>query len=421
MAMKVITTLMFATFLVQSIFSQDIEKCRDVVKITTEAVNTKSTVELEKYLATDFEIAGQKGEIAKMVLNQLFTQLGETVQSYTETSSEIIENSLTLIYSITYSKMGQKSATFVFDEHNKLKKLELFKMEVKTMDNSKSKISKPENETITIPFIMVGNLIAVEVMLNDEKKMFLFDSGSPKVVLNSKHISTNNTVNKKVISSSKGAGGNISGMDIEKLGKLEFGGIIMENQNVLTLDISHLEESLETKIYGLIGYELIKDYDLLFDYENKEMTLINPDLYNQYKTEKLLNYELTIVPFNLSSHIPIIKARIGSKDYSFGIDCGAEANLMDDNLLAPMSKYLKHTETDTLSGADKNRIQVTKGFIKKTIIGGKRFKKMETVFNDMSHLNNGYKLKLDGLMGYELLSKQKTLISYRRKQMILIE
>ena len=421
--MRIIITIVFVTLMVLSVFSQDIEKCREVVKITTEAINAKSSVELEKHLASDFEIANQKGKIAKMVLNQLFAQLGDTVLFYNEINAEIIEKSLTLTYSISYRKKGQENATFVFNEHNKLKKLELFKMDVKTMNKSKREISKPVKEIITIPFVMVGNLIAVEVMLNNKKRVFLFDSGSPNVILNSKYLKKNDTIHKKTISSSKGVGGSISGMDIEQIEKLEFGGIIMENQDMLTLDITHLEKALETniEIYGLIGYELIKDYDLLFDYNKKELTLINPDFFTQYKNDELSDYKFTIVPFELKSHIPIIKARIGKKEYSFGIDCGAETNLMDGGLLPSMLTHLKHIEKDTLSGAGKNRIEVTKGLIKKLFIGERRFKNVPTVFNDISHLNNGYNLKLDGLMGYELLSKQKTLISYRRKQMILIK
>lgn len=415
--------VVLVTLLAQSVFSQDIKKCREIVKITTEAINTKSVVELEKHLASNFEIAGQKGAIAQMVLKQLFTQLGDTVLFYNKVSSEIINNSLTLIYSINYREKGQRNATFIFDKQNKLKELELFKMEVKTMDKSKREISKPKKEIITIPFIMIGNLIAVDVILNNQKRLFLFDSGSPSVILNSKYIQTNDTINKKTISSSKGVSGSISGMNIEQVEKLDFAGIIIENQDVLTMDISHLEKSLETdiEIYGLIGYELIKDYDLLFDYDNKELTLINPNFFNQYKNDELLDNKFTIVPFELESHIPVFKAKIGEKDYSFGIDCGAETNLMDDELLAPMSAHLKRIEKDTLSGADRIRKEVTKGLIKKLYISGKTFKKVATLFNDMSHLNNGYKLKLDGLMGYELLSKQKTIISYKRKEMILLE
>lgn len=421
--MKIITIILFLTLITQSMFSQDIEKCREIVKITTDAINTKSTIELEKHLANDFEIANQKGKMAKVVLKQLFTQLNDSIYSYKEVNSKIIDNSLTISYSIKYKKMGEKDAIFVFNERNELKKIELFKMKVKTMNSSKRVINKPEKEVITIPFKMIGNLIAVEVILNNKKRVFILDSGSPKVILNSKYIQQNDTINKKTISSAKGVSGSISGMDIQKIEKLDFAGIKIENQDILTLDISHLEKALETdiEIYGLIGFELIKDYDVLFDYDKRELILINPEFFTQYKNNELSNCKLSIVPFSLSSHIPVINARIGSKDYSFGIDCGAGINLLDKRHFQKLSKYLKHIEKDTLSGADKNRVEVEKGLLKKVIIGGKRFKNTKTVFSDISHLNNGYKLKLDGLMGYELLSKQKTLISYRRKEMIFIK
>ncbi|MCF6297393.1 MAG: aspartyl protease family protein [Flavobacteriaceae bacterium] len=419
--MKVVVAILLTILTIQTSLSQNLEQCREIVKITTEAINTKSTVELENNLASDFEIANQKGQMAKIVLKQLFTQLGETVESYKEINTQTLENTLILTYSIYYSKMGEKNAIFVFDEQNKLKKLELFKMEVKTMDDSERKISKPKNDVITIPFFMIGNLMAVEVMLNNEKKIFLFDSGSPKVILNSKYIKKNDTIKTKSISSAKGVNGSISGLNIELVEKIEFAGITMGNQKILTLDISHIEKSLETEIFGLIGYEIVKDYDLLFDYQKKVLILINPDYFAQYKQKKLLNSKLTIIPFELSSHIPVIKTIIGKKTYSFGIDCGAEVNLMDAKLLKPVTKYLKHIEKDTLSGADKNSKEVAKGLIKKMKIGKLQFKNLNTVFNDMSHLNNGYKLQLDGLIGFEILSKQRTIISYNRKEMIIIE
>ena len=419
--MRTITIVVFLVLMAQSIFSQDIEKCKEVVKITIEAINAKSTVELEKYLAPDFEMANQTGDIAKLVLKQLFLQLGETVLSYEEKESSKKSNELTLIYTIKYSKMEQKDATFIFDENNKLKNFELFEMQVKTMDNSDVEVDKPTREVISIPFYMVGRLIAVDVMLNNNKRTFIFDSGSPIVILNSKYIVKSDTIKRKTISSSTGVGDNISGMDIEKVKAFEFAGIEMNNQDMITLDISHIEEALETEIYGLIGYELIKDYDLLFDYDKKILTLINPDYFSQYKQENLSKNKLTVVPFELNSHIPVIKATIGEKEYNFGIDCGAEINLMDDDLFVSMKNFQKKVEMDTLWGANNDEIEVKSSIIKKTYIGGKKFKNMNTVFNDMSHLNEGYKLALDGLFGYEILSKQRTIISYKRKEIIFID
>lgn len=419
--MKQIIILLFMVLIYQTGFTQDIDKCNEVVKITIEAINNKSSETLEPYLASDFKIAGQTGEIAKMVMTQLFSQFGETVKSYKIKSSENENNTLTLIYAIEYDeKMGLKDATFVFNSDNKLKELTLFKMEVKTLDGE-TKVEKNNKDIIKVPFKMAGNLIIVDVLLNGEKRNFLLDSGSPKVILNQKYFPNSDTIHKKSISSTKGVGGNISGMDIVKVEQLDFAGIQLNNQKVLTIDISHLEKELETKIYGLIGYDLIKDYDIIFDYDKKVLTLINPDYYEKYKKNEMLNRKLTIVPFEFTSHIPVIKVMIDKREYSFGIDCGAESNLMDDDLFAQLNNCLRKVSTDTLSGADKIRKEVKVGEIKKIFIGEKKFKNIHTVFNDMSHLNEGYKMKIDGLIGYQVLSKQKTMISYKRKELIFIE
>lgn len=149
--------------------------------------------------------------------------------------------------------------------------------------------------------------------------------------------------------------------------------------------------------------------------------LIKADYFDQYKKEYLSNSKLDMVPFTLSSHIPVFKANIKGKDYNFGLDCGAESNLIDSDLLEELSKSIRKRTTDTLRGADKKGKEVTKGLIKKTIIGKYKFKNMATVFSSISHLNKGYKINIDGLMGYELLSKQKTLISYKRKELMFIK
>lgn len=208
--MKQIIMLLSMVFFHQTGFTQDIDKCNEVVRITIEAINNKSSQVLEPYLASDFKIAGQSDKIAKMVLMQLFTQLGETVKSYKIKSSENENNTLTLLYAIEYDKMGLKNATFIFTSDNKLQELTLFEMEVKTMD-SETKVEKNNKDIIKIPFKMVDNLIIVDVLLNGEKRNFLLDNGSPVVILNSKHITKTDTINKKSISSSssKGVSGNI--------------------------------------------------------------------------------------------------------------------------------------------------------------------------------------------------------------------
>lgn len=417
--MKYLKIPVFLLFIAQVSFAQDISKCRKIIDLTIESINNGSSEGLSPYLSDDFAIAGQKGEIAKMVLTQLFSQLGDKVKSQQEIKLNEMGKGLEFVYNINYEKMGLKEATFLFNEDNLLKELSLFRMEIKTMNNA-TKIEKSSQDIMEIPFTMAGNLIAVKVRLNGEFKTFVLDSGSPKVILNSKYIIEADTT-RKTISSSQGVSGNISGMDIIKIEELHFSGIQLNNQEVLTLDLSHLEEELETELHGLIGYELIKDYDIIFDYKNLKLTLISPDIYESYKSENLSNATLTSIPFKLEGHIPIVEAEVGNKKYSYGIDSGAESNLISQTLFESLKKNIKGIRTDELIGADNHPKKVKKGKIKKTKIGTKCFKNLTTVFSDISHLNEGYKLSLDGLIGYELFSKQKTLISFKRREMIFIE
>lgn len=401
--------------------AQNIDECRKVVDLTIKSINNHSSKELVNYLSNDFKMARQKGEVAKRILNQILAQI--TVKSYKETEQNKLEQGLELKYDIDYEALGIRETTFIFNEDNLLDELILFKMEVKTI-NDGTKIEKNSQDVIEIPFTMAHKLILVNVMLNGENRKFIFDSGSPKVILNSKYISKKETTKKVAASFSKGVNGRHSGIGLEKIEQLDFSGIQLNNQELVTLDLSSMEEALETEIYGLIGAELIIEYDVIFDYENLKLTLIKPDFFEKYKSENLSNNILQKVPFKLRVHMPIIEAQIGDKTLSYGIDCGAEANLINSDLFFPLKKYVKKITKDDLLGMENKVKEVKKGEVSKTKIGNKTFKNLNTVFSDISHFNTDddeEEFRLDGLIGYEVLSRQKILISFVRKEMIFIE
>ena len=43
------------------------------------------------------------------------------------------------------------------------------------------------------------------------------------------------------------------------------------------------------------------------------------------------------------------------------------------------------------------------------------------MFNSISHLNMSKDERIDGLIGYQILSRQKTVLSYRNRKLILIK
>lgn len=155
--MKTFAPLFFIILYVQIGFSQDIDSCRAVVVQTVKAINAESEIVIEPHLAADFEMAGNKGEIAKLVANQLISQLGDTIESYEEVSQKFEENKLVLTYSFTYAERGQKNATFVLNEQNLLLKMELFTIQVKVMEDKEASVIKPKNKRMSIPFFWLEN------------------------------------------------------------------------------------------------------------------------------------------------------------------------------------------------------------------------------------------------------------------------
>jgi len=401
------------------VFAQEVTECEKIVLQTYEAINQKNAEPLIKHLSVDFTIAGQSGEIARLILPQLFEQLNMKVTNIKKVN-EVKTDLLTLIFEAEFGEIGVKQSTFIFNEKNQLKELELLPMQVMAKE-ADSEVNKNEQAYFTVPFNRVGNLISVQVKLNGVFRTFIIDSGAPVFVLNSAHIAKDTADKKLILSDAKGAGGTISGMGMEQIESFEFGGISMDTQNVISMDLSHLEKETKTTFFGLLGYEIYKDYDMLFDYKKKTITFIKPEttknfLESNYKSKKQVE-----VPIEMGGHLALVKGVINDKEYTFGIDCGAESSLFDSKLKDELKPSFSRLKKDSMLGADKNVVEIYHGKLNSLVIGGVIFKKTETSFSDISHLNDGYKLKLDGLIGFDILSNQPTLISYVNNKIVFLK
>lgn len=404
--------------------AQSLTDCEYVVKEAVNAINGYSVETLRPYLSSDFECSGQKGDVASLVLNATIGKLeqsSDSVTKYEKVSESRGDNTLTLVYSFTYSKLGERATTFVFNEENKIKSLELLKATVKHADKG-FKFEKPQAKVITVPITLSkDNLIVTQAVINGEKHNFIIDSGCSSLYLNSKYFKEKEDKGTHV-GTSKDVNGNISGgQDVIQVYSFDFNGICADSIKVMMSDLSHLENG--TEVYGLIGYDVYKDYDLLFDYRHKTLTLIDPDYTETFLKEHRYKYEE--VPFDMSKamrHIPIIKAQVDTASLTFGIDCGATSNLIDSERWDEFKNMMKRVKTTKLKGISNDEgKEVHDGKLKRLKISGKTFRDTRTVFNNISHLNPNKDERIDGLIGYEILSRQKTIMSYRNKKLIFLK
>jgi hypothetical protein len=412
-------------FLVSAAFAQNPSlpnptECEKIVEAAVEAINTQTPESLEGYLAPDFSFSGQNPQVSKMLFTQLVRQLGDEVTEYTKTGESTLDGESTLVYEFVYARMGAKTSTFVFDAGGKLKRMDLFTLMVKRLDKEATRVEKSDREVIEIPIEIRENLPLVKADIEGRSRWFFFDSGAPNLILNRKYYKSETDSLPRIGGGVQGVNSSVGNLDIVHIGEFDMGGVRVTDSDVLTMDMSHLEEIFGVEIHGLVGYAVFKDYDLLFDYDGGTVTLIAPEASAGYLANRYPQSATREVAIEMRGHIPVMNARIGETQLRLGFDCGAGGNLLDENLRSSLGRQVSRVKKTELSGAGESR-DVESAKIRELVIGGRKFRNTRAVFNDIAHLNAANDVTIDGLVGYEILSRQKVLVSFRNRCLCFID
>ena len=241
----------------------------------------------------------------------------------------------------------------------------------------------------------------VEAKINGETQKFVLDSGAPMMVLNSKCGS--NTSDSIVTNQAK------------IIASFAWGGLQLKNQMAMVADLSHLEQELKTPIHGLISSAQFMHYDLLLDYQNYQVTLVD----SHGETPACMK-NAQVIPITMSHHIPVVPVAIGEKIFYLGLDTGAEWNILGKAHEAYCSQMglMSDITLDTITRFDPkdSEEQVRLCSLKDITIGqGVRINHMRFAFHNVEIPG----FKADGLMGYELFSRQCTLIRYASRELLL--
>ncbi len=266
-------------------------------------------------------------------------------------------------------------------------------------------------------FELVGGLIFLDAKLDGQSQSFILDTGSPHLLINS-------------ILSEKKNGFIINGVgvtkNVKRMSKVNFDwqGIKLKRKVSYAVDLGNIARIKKRDFAGLISYDQVKRKELLIDYEKEKMFLIsksNKSFFENYeKADK--------VWFRMVGHIPVIKVKIGKKKYYFGIDTGAEINVIDQRLKNRLPKDMIESDFLGLIIGDDNKqiqvnhvqinhVQVNHVQVKEMKIGKSYYKNQPFAFADLSFLQGENGIKLDGLLGYPFLKEALFSINYRKKQL----
>lgn len=283
-----------------------------------------------------------------------------------------------------------------------------------------SKAEKLNEFTTRIPFKLVDRLIVIEGNLNNQKGNFIIDTGSEALILNSSYFKTYSFNHKKI--------GQTSGVlrelnPIEKtIDKLSLHNLDFKNQHSDIINLSHIEKSKKIKLLGIIGYEILKDYEIFVDLYLNQITLTKTD----NRGEKLgknvyLEQIIDTVNFKLKKHTIVLKAFVNKEKVTFGLDTGAEFNQINSKINKNVLKYFHPKKRIHLTGASSKKIEVLYGNLFRVKLNDTNyFGPMKTILTNLNNMNKAFGTKLDGILGHDFFAQKRVIINYKKEQLYFI-
>ncbi len=181
------------------------------------------------------------------------------------------------------------------------------------------------------------------------------------------------------------------------------------------IDLNHIETKKNIDLLGLIGYNALRDYEILIDFQLKQLTLTALDAKGN-RLDTLAFYEQPVdsLEVRLQQHFLVIQGEVEGHALRFGLDSGAELNLLDKSVDRRVLDHFKISRRTRLNGMEGSKpVEVLAGKLYRFRSGKQRCSGMRTLLTNMRRFNRTYLTRLDGLIGYEFLCVRRTLINYK--------
>ena len=251
-------------------------------------------------------------------------------------------------------------------------------------------------------FELVGGMVFIQADVNGQRGSYILDTGAPGIILNEK---------PTVISTAYDASSLNGPVEIGEvlIDNFEWGIINRKGVTGFQVDISHLENSFDKEIAGLIGFDVFADYELLFDY-HKQTVKVYPSKKNDlHKNNKVFEK----VSFKRDGHLPIIPIKIDGKTYHFGLDTGAEINILSHKVLQKVdANAISFLISNEVRGLDQKVTKSQSIRLNKCLINDYSVDNQVFMILDLSHVNANAEKEIDGILGFPFFEQHRISINY---------
>lgn len=321
---------------------------------------------------------------------------------------------------VRYSKGNAGKPTFTFNKVGKLVNLGIIKARKradpsKALDDAMAIVAQPD--TMRVSFVLDNGLIYVPATLNGRNGYFFFDSGAPVLILDRQFLPPEK-IDKTVSVDFTGMGGAMQDVQWSAGNSMQWSALDLPAFDAPAASMGGETMSDGSPIFGLMGYGILKGYEITFDYQNQEILLARVDSLGNARGASFDKGTLVgRQPLRMKRHIPIIDLAFAGKSYPMGIDCGANANVMKQHLTTTLKDFIEFEEgTVGIAGVGGTVENNRTAFVMQGKVGDVALQDMYTVFTDQA-IGAGQgdnALPIEGLLGTPFLNQYRTTINFNK-------
>lgn len=270
----------------------------------------------------------------------------------------------------------------------------------------------PKSTSYSIPFKKAGNLLLVNAEIDSKEGVFILDTGAPTLVINQARKTSGEI-------QAKGINGNLTVNDTF-IKKFRWNNEEWKNLSSLSVDMQHFNDLHQEGVKGLIGYEILRDYEMIVDPSAQTLMLLSNRKEIPYDPAQVL----VSIPMQQQEHMPVIELSINGKKILLGIDTGAEINFLDQSLLQNGTIEVSEAGVMLVKGlGENNEKRASKVRVKNLQIGEVNLSDQVFTIKDMNQLfpRNGEGLKVQGIVGSAFLNQFHYSINYRKGTFTIIK
>lgn len=258
------------------------------------------------------------------------------------------------------------------------------------------------NTSFDIPFEVVNGMIMVEASVNGDTGTFVLDTGSPTIVVNSRNVNDLRLAEANPQT-------HMDKRLAVKVNHFRWADIERQDLQAVAMDISHLESASSKKILGVIGFDVLRQYELLFDFEHQHLMML-PAKDNWVHR---VNEPLHSLRFKMHGQLPVVKAEVAGVKLKLGMDTGG-TNLLAEGLLDELeAAQIGQVGKEKMVGFGHRTHYLPAAKLAGVELDGTPFDETRFVFDDLDYLEEQ---RIDGLLGLPFLAQFRFSINYRENR-----